>query len=90
MVLREPHLAEKVFSGTWGGKNVTFVNSKKKKKKIFKALLKSRIGEFEEFWLAHDFSLLNTARATEPKEGSTSQTTSLCQIYEKDFNYSSI
>lgn len=62
----------------------------KKKKKNFKASLKSRIGEFEEFWLAHDFSLLNTARATEPKEGSTSLTTSLCQIYEKDFNYSSI
>lgn len=90
MVLREPHLAEKVFSGTWRGKNVTFVNSKKKKKKIFKASLKSGIGESKEFWLAHDFSLLNTARATEPKEGSTSLTTSLCQIYEKDFNIPTI
>ena len=88
MALRELHLAEKVFSGTWRGKNVTFVNSKKKKN--FKASLKSGIGESKEFWLAHDFSLLNTARAIEPKEGSTSLTTSLCQIYEKDFNIPTI
>ena len=49
MVLREPHLAEKVFSGTWGGKNVTFVNSKKKKKKFLKLCLNQELENLRNF-----------------------------------------